>query len=91
MTDYENPGPVEQNWRDAISSVEEIIEDPPMSPRTWPKTRRLRQKTSPRMPFAFKCSGFGPAVGLGQQRLAKNIFFFMLFFQSMVMGPATGL
>ncbi len=27
MTDYENPGPVEQNWRDAISSVEEIIED----------------------------------------------------------------
>ncbi|EBA09212.1 3,4-dihydroxy-2-butanone-4-phosphate synthase [Sagittula stellata] len=27
MTDYENPGPVEHNWRDAISSVEEIIED----------------------------------------------------------------
>ncbi|ETX30069.1 3,4-dihydroxy-2-butanone-4-phosphate synthase [Roseivivax isoporae] len=27
MTDYENPGPVEENWRDAISSVEEIIED----------------------------------------------------------------
>jgi 3,4-dihydroxy 2-butanone 4-phosphate synthase/GTP cyclohydrolase II len=25
--DYENPGPVEENWRDAISSVEEIIED----------------------------------------------------------------
>ncbi len=24
---YENPGPVEENWRDAISSVEEIIED----------------------------------------------------------------
>jgi 3,4-dihydroxy 2-butanone 4-phosphate synthase/GTP cyclohydrolase II len=24
---FENPGPVEENWRDAISSVEEIIED----------------------------------------------------------------
>ncbi len=24
---YEEPGPVEENWRDAISSVEEIIED----------------------------------------------------------------
>ena len=24
---YETPGPVEENWRDAISSVEEIIED----------------------------------------------------------------
>jgi len=24
---YENPGPVEENWRDAISSIEEIIED----------------------------------------------------------------
>lgn len=24
---YEKPGPVEENWRDAISSVEEIIED----------------------------------------------------------------
>ncbi len=27
MTTFENPGPVEENWRDAISSVEEIIED----------------------------------------------------------------
>jgi 3,4-dihydroxy 2-butanone 4-phosphate synthase/GTP cyclohydrolase II len=27
MTDYETPGPVEKNWGDAISSVEEIIED----------------------------------------------------------------
>ena len=25
--DYETPGPVEDNWKDAISSVEEIIED----------------------------------------------------------------
>jgi len=24
---FENPGPVEQDWKDAISSVEEIIED----------------------------------------------------------------
>ncbi|NNL72448.1 MAG: 3,4-dihydroxy-2-butanone-4-phosphate synthase [Silicimonas sp.] len=24
---YENPGPVEENWRDAISSIEEILED----------------------------------------------------------------
>lgn len=27
MVDYETPGPVEDNWKDAISSVEEIIED----------------------------------------------------------------
>ncbi|SDX95069.1 3,4-dihydroxy-2-butanone-4-phosphate synthase [Citreimonas salinaria] len=27
MADYETPGPVEENWRDAISSVEEIIDD----------------------------------------------------------------
>ncbi|MBV2360405.1 3,4-dihydroxy-2-butanone-4-phosphate synthase [Thalassococcus sp. CAU 1522] len=27
MTAFEKPGPVEENWRDAISSVEEIIED----------------------------------------------------------------
>ena len=27
MTDYEMPGPVEEDWKDAISSVEEIIED----------------------------------------------------------------
>ncbi|MCK0149050.1 3,4-dihydroxy-2-butanone-4-phosphate synthase [Marivita sp. S6314] len=27
MTTFENPGPVEENWRDAISSVEEIIEN----------------------------------------------------------------
>jgi 3,4-dihydroxy 2-butanone 4-phosphate synthase/GTP cyclohydrolase II len=27
MVDYETPGAVEQDWRDAISSVEEIIED----------------------------------------------------------------
>jgi 3,4-dihydroxy 2-butanone 4-phosphate synthase/GTP cyclohydrolase II len=27
MVDFETPGPVEENWRDAISSVEEIIED----------------------------------------------------------------
>ncbi|MCT4558601.1 MAG: 3,4-dihydroxy-2-butanone-4-phosphate synthase [Pelagimonas sp.] len=27
MTDYETPGPVEENWSDAISSVEEIIDD----------------------------------------------------------------
>ncbi|WP_439524796.1 3,4-dihydroxy-2-butanone-4-phosphate synthase [Marivita sp.] len=27
MTTYENPGPVEEDWKDAISSVEEIIED----------------------------------------------------------------
>jgi 3,4-dihydroxy 2-butanone 4-phosphate synthase/GTP cyclohydrolase II len=27
MTDYETPGPVEENWKDAISSVEEIIDD----------------------------------------------------------------
>ncbi|SPF78423.1 3,4-dihydroxy-2-butanone-4-phosphate synthase [Pseudoprimorskyibacter insulae] len=27
MTDFETPGPVEENWKDAISSVEEIIED----------------------------------------------------------------
>jgi 3,4-dihydroxy 2-butanone 4-phosphate synthase/GTP cyclohydrolase II len=27
VTTFENPGPVEENWRDAISSVEEIIED----------------------------------------------------------------
>ena len=27
MTQYETPGPVETNWRDAISSIEEIIED----------------------------------------------------------------
>ena len=27
MTTYETPGPVEENWKDAISSVEEIIED----------------------------------------------------------------
>ncbi|MEZ5751171.1 MAG: 3,4-dihydroxy-2-butanone-4-phosphate synthase [Paracoccaceae bacterium] len=25
--EYENPGPVEENWRDAISSIEEIIDD----------------------------------------------------------------
>ncbi|WP_323036209.1 3,4-dihydroxy-2-butanone-4-phosphate synthase [Pararhodobacter sp.] len=25
--DFEKPGPVEQNWRDAISSIEEIIDD----------------------------------------------------------------
>jgi len=24
---YEQPGPVEENWRDAISSIEEVIED----------------------------------------------------------------
>ncbi|MEM9971801.1 MAG: 3,4-dihydroxy-2-butanone-4-phosphate synthase [Pseudomonadota bacterium] len=24
---FENPGPVEENWRDAVSSIEEIIED----------------------------------------------------------------
>ncbi|SDJ17559.1 3,4-dihydroxy-2-butanone-4-phosphate synthase [Salipiger marinus] len=27
MTDYETPGPVQEDWKDAISSVEEIIED----------------------------------------------------------------
>ena len=27
MTDYEKPGPVEENWKDAISSTEEIIDD----------------------------------------------------------------
>ncbi len=27
MADYETPGQVEENWKDAISSVEEIIED----------------------------------------------------------------
>ena len=27
MTDFETPGPVENDWKDAISSVEEIIED----------------------------------------------------------------
>ncbi len=27
MTTFETPGPVEENWKDAISSVEEIIED----------------------------------------------------------------
>ncbi|MFZ5962367.1 3,4-dihydroxy-2-butanone-4-phosphate synthase [Thalassococcus sp. BH17M4-6] len=27
MAEYETPGPVEENWKDAISSVEEIIED----------------------------------------------------------------
>jgi 3,4-dihydroxy 2-butanone 4-phosphate synthase/GTP cyclohydrolase II len=27
VTTYENPGPVEEDWKDAISSVEEIIED----------------------------------------------------------------
>jgi 3,4-dihydroxy 2-butanone 4-phosphate synthase/GTP cyclohydrolase II len=27
MADYETPGPVEDDWRDAISSVEEIIDD----------------------------------------------------------------
>ncbi|MGH1415825.1 MAG: 3,4-dihydroxy-2-butanone-4-phosphate synthase [Pelagimonas sp.] len=27
MADYEKPGPVEDDWKDAISSVEEIIED----------------------------------------------------------------
>ncbi|RDD64875.1 3,4-dihydroxy-2-butanone-4-phosphate synthase [Thalassococcus profundi] len=27
MAEYETPGPVEDNWKDAISSVEEIIED----------------------------------------------------------------
>ncbi|MCE0505252.1 MULTISPECIES: 3,4-dihydroxy-2-butanone-4-phosphate synthase [unclassified Roseivivax] len=27
MTDYESPGDVETNWKDAISSVEEILED----------------------------------------------------------------
>ncbi|MDA7425413.1 3,4-dihydroxy-2-butanone-4-phosphate synthase [Thalassococcus lentus] len=27
MADYETPGPVEENWKDAISSVEEIIDD----------------------------------------------------------------
>ncbi|WP_299790063.1 3,4-dihydroxy-2-butanone-4-phosphate synthase [uncultured Marivita sp.] len=27
MTTFENPGPIEENWKDAISSVEEIIED----------------------------------------------------------------
>ncbi|WP_292291883.1 3,4-dihydroxy-2-butanone-4-phosphate synthase [Marivita sp.] len=27
MSTFENPGPVEENWKDAISSVEEIIED----------------------------------------------------------------
>ena len=27
MTTFESPGPVEDNWKDAISSVEEIIED----------------------------------------------------------------
>ena len=25
--DYEKPGPVEENWRDAISSIEEIIDE----------------------------------------------------------------
>ena len=24
---FEKPGPVEENWRDAISSIEEILED----------------------------------------------------------------
>ena len=24
---FETPGPVEENWRDAISSIEDIIED----------------------------------------------------------------
>ncbi|SFE54512.1 3,4-dihydroxy-2-butanone-4-phosphate synthase [Roseivivax sediminis] len=27
MTDYENPGPVENEWHDAISGVEDILED----------------------------------------------------------------
>ncbi|KMK66942.1 3,4-dihydroxy-2-butanone-4-phosphate synthase [Puniceibacterium sp. IMCC21224] len=27
MAEFETPGPVEENWKDAISSVEEIIED----------------------------------------------------------------
>ncbi|WP_439122601.1 3,4-dihydroxy-2-butanone-4-phosphate synthase [Marivita sp.] len=27
MTTFESPGPVEENWKDAISSVEEIIDD----------------------------------------------------------------
>lgn len=27
MTTFETPGPVEENWKDAISSVEEIIDD----------------------------------------------------------------
>ncbi|SEK33239.1 3,4-dihydroxy 2-butanone 4-phosphate synthase / GTP cyclohydrolase II [Roseivivax marinus] len=27
MTDFETPGPVEQDWKDAISSIEEILED----------------------------------------------------------------
>ncbi|MEC3861394.1 3,4-dihydroxy-2-butanone-4-phosphate synthase [Mesobacterium sp. TK19101] len=27
VADYEKPGPVEQDWKDAISSIEEIIED----------------------------------------------------------------
>ena len=27
VTTFENPGPVEENWKDAISSVEEIIDD----------------------------------------------------------------
>ena len=27
MAEYEKPGPVEQDWKDAISSIEEIIED----------------------------------------------------------------
>jgi len=27
VSTFENPGPVEENWKDAISSVEEIIED----------------------------------------------------------------
>ncbi len=27
MVDYENPGPVEKDWKDAISTVEEIIDD----------------------------------------------------------------
>ncbi|MGB1034399.1 MAG: 3,4-dihydroxy-2-butanone-4-phosphate synthase, partial [Primorskyibacter sp.] len=27
VTHFENPGPVEENWKDAISSVEEILDD----------------------------------------------------------------
>ena len=31
---FEKPGPVEDNWRDAISSVEEIIDDARDGPRS---------------------------------------------------------
>ena len=42
MAEYEIPGPVEDNWKDAISSVEEIIEDAPTFRYKSERVKRTR-------------------------------------------------